>query len=164
MNLAYAVGRIALVAMFIFNGVMKLLDIAGTAAMISSKFAIPTFLADLALQIETALGMPMPQILAIGTGVIEILGGLLIAFNVLTRTSAIVLFLYTLVVTIYFHDFWNLVGDDRTNNMIMALKNLSIMGGFLILAALPRRMWMLDREVETIEERPMVVHESEIRP
>jgi uncharacterized membrane protein YphA (DoxX/SURF4 family) len=165
MNLAYAAGRVALVAMFIFSGVVKLLDIAGTAAQISSKVAIPFVLTDLVVQIETAVGMPRYELMAIAAGVIEILGGLLIAFNVLTRTSAIVLLLYTIAATFYFNDFWNMpAGTDRTSNMAHALKNLSLVGAFLILAALPRRIWVTESEPAGIDERPVVVHEGDIRP
>ena len=162
MNWAFTLGRIALVAIFIFSGATKLLDIAGTAAQISAKVGIPTFMEDLVLQVETSVGMPRFQLIAIAAGVIEVLGGLLIVFNVLTRTAAVMLLLLTLVSTFYFHDFWNMLGDDRTNNMIHAMKNLSIMGAFLILASLPRRVWVI--ESDTVDERPVVVHESDMRP
>jgi uncharacterized membrane protein YphA (DoxX/SURF4 family) len=165
MNWAYAIGRIALVAMFIYSGAMKLLDIVGTAAQISSKLTIPFFLSDLVGQIEASVGMPIWQILAIALGVIELLAGLLIVFNVLTRTSAVVLLIFTAVATFYLHDFWNMpAGDARTDNMIHAMKNLSIIGAFLILAALPRRVWALEGEAEHMDESSGVVREGEIRP
>jgi uncharacterized membrane protein YphA (DoxX/SURF4 family) len=165
MNWAFALGRLALVAMFIFFGVSSLLDIAGTAAQISAKLTIPLFLEDLAAQIETNVGMPRFQILAIAVGVIEVLGGLLILFNVLTRTAATVLLIYVIIGTLYSHDFWNLpAGPERTNSMIHALKNLSIIGGFLILVALPRRIWMTEADQGVVDERPVVMHESDMRP
>jgi uncharacterized membrane protein YphA (DoxX/SURF4 family) len=140
MNAAFAVGRVALVVIFVFSGVGKLLDIPGTAEMIQSKLAIPTQLNDIATQIADAVSMPIWQVLAIVVGVIEAGFGLLIAFGILTRTAAVVLLLFTAVTTFYFHDFWNMSGPDRNTNMIMALKNLSIMGAFLMIAAWPRRL------------------------
>jgi putative oxidoreductase len=140
MNAAFVIGRIALVVIFVFSGVAKLLDIPGTADMIQGKLVIPAQLSDLKTQIETAVSMSIWQILAILAGVIEAGCGLLIAFGILTRTAAVVLLLFTLVVTFYFHDFWNMTGPDRTNNMIIALKNLSIIGAFLMIAAWPRRV------------------------
>jgi len=90
-------------------------------------------------QIEATLNMPIWQVLAIVVALVEVVGGLLIAFNVLTRTMAVILLLFTAVTTITFHDFWNVTGPDRINQMTHAMKNLSIMGALLMLAALPRR-------------------------
>jgi putative oxidoreductase len=140
MNAVFTVGRIALVVIFIISGAQKLLDIAGTADQIQSKLVIPSALTDLTSQIEATLGMPIWQTLAILVALIEVVGGLLIAFNVLTRTVAVVLLLFVAVTTFHFHDFWNLpAGPDRINNMNHALKNLSLIGAFLMLAAWPRR-------------------------
>src|SRR5690348_503497 len=119
MNVAFTLGRILLVVIFILSGAEKLLDIAGTADEIQSKLVIPAALGDVTTQIESTLGMPIWQVLAIAVALIEIVAGLLIAFNVLTRTAAVVLLIYTIVATFYFHDFWNLpAGPDRTNNML----------------------------------------------
>jgi uncharacterized membrane protein YphA (DoxX/SURF4 family) len=139
MNVAFTLGRIALVVLFVFSGVGKLLDIPGTAEMLQSKVAIPAALADLTSQIAATVGMPIYQILAIVLGVIEAGCALLIALNILTRTAAVVLLIYTAVTTYYFHDFWNMTGADRSSNLIAGLKNLSIIGAFLMLAAWPRR-------------------------
>ncbi|MFL6931414.1 MAG: DoxX family protein [Xanthobacteraceae bacterium] len=140
MNVPFTLGRVALVVLFILSGAQKLTDIAGTADQIQAKLTIPSALADVISQVEATVGMPISQILAIVAAMIEVVGGLLIAFNVFTRTMAVVLLIFTAVTTFYMHDFWNMpAGADRTNNMIHALKNLSIMGGLLILAAWPRR-------------------------
>lgn|SRR5262249_10123402 len=148
MNAAFALGRIALIAIFIYSGALKLFDIAGTADQIQSKFAIPSALADTTAQIEAAVGMPIWQILAIIVALIEVVGGLLIAFNVLTRAAAAMLLVFVAVTTFYFHDFWNMPsGPDRANNMTHALKNLSIMGAFLMLVAWPRRPVIVETAV-----------------
>ena len=140
MNAVFAVGRVLLVVIFIISGAQKLLDIAGTAEVIQSKLVIPPALTDVTSQIEATLGMPIWQTLAILVALIEIVGALLIAFNVLTRTAAVVLLVFVAVTTFYFHDFWNMPsGPERDNNMTHALKNLSIMGAFLMIAAWPRR-------------------------
>jgi putative oxidoreductase len=139
MNVVFTLGRIALVAIFIVSGAQKLIDIAGTAAQIQSKLTIPAALNELALQIEATIGMPIWQILAIVAALVELVAGILIGFNVFTQTMAVVLFIYTGVMTFYIHDFWNMAGPDQMNNIVHALKNLSIMGAFLMLAAWPRR-------------------------
>lgn len=140
MNVPFTLGRIALVVIFIISGAAKLTDIAGTAAQIESKLTILSEFPDLTSQIEATVGMPTTKILAIAVALLEVLGGLLIAFNVFARTMAVVLLIFVAVTTFYIHDFWNMpTGAERTNNMLHALKNLSIMGGFLILASWPRR-------------------------
>jgi putative oxidoreductase len=155
MNVPFTLGRIALVVLFILSGAQKLTDIAGTADQIQAKLAIPAALADIAAQVEATVGMPIWQILAIVVAMIEVVGGLLIAFNVFARTMAIVLLTFTAVATFYMHDFWNMpAGPERMNNMFHALKNLSIMGGFLILAAWPRRPVIIEGR-----EHERIVHE-----
>jgi putative oxidoreductase len=145
MNAAFTIGRIALVVIFIISGAYKFLDITGTAEAIQAKLVVPSALSDATSQIEATLNMPISQVLAIVVALIEVIGGLLIAFNVLTRTMAVILLLFTAVVTITLHDFWNLAaGADRTNQMTHAMKNLSIMGALLMLAALPRRPLIVD--------------------
>jgi uncharacterized membrane protein YphA (DoxX/SURF4 family) len=144
MNGVFVLGRVALVVIFIFSGVQKLLDIAGTASQIEAKLSIPATLADLVSQIESALGMPIWQVLALVIAVVEVVSGLLIAFNILTRTAAAVLVVFVAVGTFFSHDFWNMADPDRTNNVFHALKNLSIMGALLMVAAWPRRVIVAD--------------------
>lgn len=136
MGIAFLIGRIAFVAIFLVSGVTKLMSITATAAAIQAKFTIPAALAAVAASAEGATGMTAYQLLAIVIGVIEILFPLLIIFNIASRFAAVVLLLYTAVVTYFIHDFWNMTGDLRADNMINALKNLSLMGGFLILMVL----------------------------
>jgi uncharacterized membrane protein YphA (DoxX/SURF4 family) len=76
--------------------------------------------------------------LAIAAGTIELLCGLMIALNFGARFAAIVLILFVAAATFYFHDFWNQTGADARNNMIHALKNLSIIGALFIVAGTVR--------------------------
>jgi uncharacterized membrane protein YphA (DoxX/SURF4 family) len=83
---------------------------------------------------------------------VEVIAGLLIAFNVLTRTAAVILLLFTAVATFYFHDFWNLTtAVERTNQMTHALKNLSIMGALLMIAAWPRGAVVVETAPDRLE-------------
>jgi uncharacterized membrane protein YphA (DoxX/SURF4 family) len=136
MHILFAVGRVLLVVIFILSGIMKLLDLPGTAAMIAPVVAVPDVLADHAGRLEEVVGMPVPQILALLAGVVEVVAGLLVAFNIATRSAAAVLALFTVVATYYFHAFWSMSGEMMQNNMIHALKNLAIIGGLLIMVVL----------------------------
>jgi len=131
MHILFTVARVLLVLIFIISGGMKLLDIPGTAAQLGAIVTIPDALAGLATQLQDATGMKVPQLLAIFVGVVEVVGGLLLAFNIATRFAAFVLVIFTLVATYYAHAFWSMSGAAMQENMIHALKNLSIIGGLL---------------------------------
>ncbi len=136
MHILFVIGRVLLVLIFIYSGIGKLLDLSGTAAIIAPVVKVPDALAGFATQLQEMTGMTVPQLLAIITSVIELVAGLLIAFNVATRGAAAILALFTLVTVFYFHDFWNMAGATRDGNVIHALKNLSMTGGLLVFVVL----------------------------
>jgi uncharacterized membrane protein YphA (DoxX/SURF4 family) len=136
MNTLFILGRIAFVLVFILSGAQKLMDIPATAAMIEPKVAIPEMVAPYTAQLETATNMKMPSLLAVAAGVVEIGAALMIALGFGIRFASVVLILFTAAATYYFHAFWNMEGAARTDNMINALKNLSLIGGLLVLFVL----------------------------
>lgn len=146
MSAFVSLGRVLFVVLFVFSGASKLFDIASTTQAITEKVAIPAFLAPYATQLEAFAGMPTAQILAIVAGVVEVVCGLMIALNFGARFFAIILVLFVAVTTFYFHNFWDMTGADRINNMIHALKNLSLIGGLLIIAGYPRSTAVMERE------------------
>ena len=107
-------------------GLAKVMDLGSAASAISSK------------------GLPLPMVLAALTAALELGGGLLIVIGWQTRPIALALALFTLVAAYFFHDFWNMAGAERADNMIHALKNLSIFAGFLMLAAVGAGRYSLD--------------------
>ena len=131
-------GRILFAVLFIYSGATKLFGVQATADFIAAKVAIPSLLAPYTAQLETLTGMPMPQLLALSVGSFEIIAGLMIALNFGARFFAILLILYVLVVTFYFHDFWNQPAPDNAKSLIDALKNLSIIGALFIIAGYGR--------------------------
>jgi putative oxidoreductase len=137
-------GRVLLAVFFIVSGAQKLFDMAGTAQLISDKVVIPAMAATYTSQLEGMTGMTMPQMLAIAAGVLELLGGVLVALNFGARFFAILLILFMIAGTFYYNDFWNQTGVDARNNMIHALKNLSIIGGLFIVAGLGRTSRVVD--------------------
>ena len=49
--------------------------------------------------------------------------------------------------TIFFvHNFWDMTGEAYEQNMILALKNLSIMGGLLLIVAVGSSLHSVDRQ------------------
>ena len=57
--------------------------------------------------------MPMPQMLAIAAGALELVCGIMIALNFGARFFAILLILFVAAATFYYHDFWNQTGARR---------------------------------------------------
>jgi putative oxidoreductase len=122
-----AIGRIIFAVMFLLSGGEKFMDLDGIAQMIAGK------------------GLPMPQLLAIATATLELGGGLLIILGWQTRIAALALAVFTVVAAYFFHDFWNLPhGAERVAQMVHAMKNLSIVGGFIMLAAVGAGRYSLD--------------------
>jgi putative oxidoreductase len=132
-----AIGRVLFAVLFIFSGATKLLDLATTAQM-TAKIVFPAAIATYTAQLETMTGMPLPQILAILAGAIEVICGLMIALNFGARFFAVLLILFVAAATFYFHDFWNQTGADARNNLVHALKNLSIIGALLMVVGYGR--------------------------
>ena len=136
-------GRILFAVLFIYSGASKLFDIKLTTDSITAKVTIPDIITPYTQQLETMAGMPFMQLLAISVGAFEIIAGLMIALNFLTRFFAILLIFFVLAATFYFHDFWNQPAPDNARTLIDALKNLSIVGALFIIAGYgrgPRRL------------------------
>jgi uncharacterized membrane protein YphA (DoxX/SURF4 family) len=126
-------GRILFAVLFVFSGAAKLMDLSATAHM-TEKIVLPAIIAPYTAQLETVTGMPMAQLLAIASGGLEVVCGLMIALNFGAPFFAILLILFVAAVTFYFHDFWNqAAGEARYDNMVHALKNLSIIGALFMI-------------------------------
>lgn len=80
-------------------------------------------------------GVPLASIAVPVSGVIALLGGLSVALGYKTRVGAWLLVLFLVPVTLMMHAFWN-VQDPTMHQMqqVMFMKNLSILGGALLLA------------------------------
>jgi putative oxidoreductase len=130
-------GRVLFAVLFIVSGASKLMDLAATAQM-TEKIVLPAALSAYTSQLESMTGMPMAQMLAIAAGAIELMCGLMIALNFGARFAAILLIFFVLAATFYFHDFWNQTGLEARNNLVHALKNLSIIGALFIIVGTVR--------------------------
>ena len=64
------------------------------------------------------------------------LGKPMVALGNRTRAAALVLALFTVATIVVGHPFWTMEGAARAANLTQALKNLSIVSGLLIVAAL----------------------------
>jgi putative oxidoreductase len=107
--------RLLLATLFLIFGWRKLKDFSGTVDQMA-QLGVPTPV----LAAGAATFMELPVAFAVGVGA-------------LTRPSAFLFFLYTLGTALIGHRFWKMTGADRIDSMDSFYKNLSIMGGFLLL-------------------------------
>ena len=63
--------------------------------------------------------------------------------------KAIALLLFTACTIIFAHPFWTMEGAARAANQVQALKNLAIMGGLLIFAAMGSGRYSIDGLIAT---------------
>jgi len=103
-------GRILLALLFLLSGIGKISAYSGTAAYMAST-GVP--------------GALLPVVIAI-----EVLGAAAIIIGYKTRIVAFLMAGFTLVTALLFHNNF----QDQIQ-MIMFLKNVSIVGGFLLLVA-----------------------------
>jgi putative oxidoreductase len=127
-------GRILFAVLFVYTGATKLFAVQATADYIATKVTLPPLIVPYLAQLESVTGMATPQMLAIGVGAFEVIAGLMIALNFLARFFAILLVIFVVMATFYFHDFWNQAPPDNARTLIDALKNLSLIGALFIIA------------------------------
>jgi putative oxidoreductase len=107
--------RLLLATLFPIFGWRKLRDFSGTVSQMA-QLGVPTPV--LAAGVATFMELPVAFAVAVG------------AF---TRLSALLMFFYTLGTALIGHRYWTIAGADYVDSMDSFYKNLSIMGGFLLL-------------------------------
>jgi putative oxidoreductase len=107
--------RLLLATLFLIFGWRKLRDYSGTVSQM------------------VQLRAPMPPLAAAVAVFAELPVALAIAVGALVRPSAVLMFLYTLGTALIGHRYWTTTGAERVDSMDSFYKNLSIMGGFLLL-------------------------------
>ncbi|HWL27877.1 MAG TPA: DoxX family protein [Burkholderiaceae bacterium] len=119
-------GRVLLAALFLPAGIAKLTGFAGTVGYIAS------------------VGLPLATLGAIIALVVEIGGGLALLAGYRTRATAIILAVFTLFASVFFHAYWAAPADQAMVAELLFFKNIAIVGGLLILAAHGAGAWALD--------------------
>jgi putative oxidoreductase len=109
--------RILLALMFVMAGFSKLGSIAGTAGYIASQ------------------GLPAPQLLAVGVGLFEVVAGVMLIIGWQARWAALALAAFTLLASVIFHAFWAVPAEQQMVQQLMFMKNLSVVGGLLLVGA-----------------------------
>ena len=118
----YTVARILMSAIFLVAGARKLLSYTGTVGYFGS------------------LGIPAPELVVGFVAVLEIMGAIALIAGWRTREVALMLAVFTLVSCLLGHRFWSADGPQFGNQLNHFLKNVAMVGGFIVIAlAAPRR-------------------------
>ncbi len=117
MQSLHFVGRLLLVALFLFSAYGKITAFDATASMMEGA------------------GVPLPQVSLILAILFEVVGSILLLVGKrFAGSGAIMLIVFTALATFFFHDFWNYVGQEAFMNQVRNfMKNLSIIGGLMVL-------------------------------
>jgi putative oxidoreductase len=75
----------------------------------------------------------------------ELGGGIAVAIGWKTRWAALALALFMVVITPVFHRFWGLSPEEAVMQQIHFMKNVSILGGLLVLFAFGPGRYSLDK-------------------
>lgn len=132
MPVVFVAGRVLFVLYFIFTGLQRLMNVKAGAELLATKLTVPVGITTLMAPIESAVGLSTLQIAALLLGAIELFAALLIAFNVCTRIMAGVLIVFTVLVSFYGNDFWNLPDGQREAAILQAVLHISLIGGLLV--------------------------------
>ena len=120
------IGRLLLALLFLPAGINKVTGFAGTVGYIASA------------------GLPLPTLGAIIALVVEIAGGLALIAGFGTRFAALVLAVFTLVASFFFHAYWAVPAAQQFVTQLLFMKNMAVVGGLLTLAAWGAGAWSLD--------------------
>jgi len=118
--------RLLLAALFLPAGIGKITGFAGTAGYIAS------------------VGLPLPTLGAAVAIAVEVLGGLALIVGFGTRWAALVLALFTLAASFFFHNYWAVPAEQQFMQQLLFMKNVGVVGGLLALAAFGAGVFSLD--------------------
>uniref|UniRef100_UPI003F4974B5 DoxX family protein n=1 Tax=Cupriavidus yeoncheonensis TaxID=1462994 RepID=UPI003F4974B5 len=114
----YSIGRALLGSLFLISGLLKMGSFAGYSAWIESA------------------QLPMPSLLLVLAMTIEIAGGVALISGWNARWGAMILAVFLVPTTLIFHGFWRADPADSWNQLNHILKNVSILGGMLVVFAI----------------------------
>jgi putative oxidoreductase len=116
-DIIHLLGRVALGAIFVKSGLQKLMTLSAFAASLAGR------------------GIPASSTWAVVGATVEFVGGVLIVTGFRTREASLLMMLFVIVATAISHRYWEYAEAARRLQESQFFKNLSIIGGFLLLFA-----------------------------
>ena len=114
-DLVLLLERVALGAIFVKSGLQKLMTLGAFGAGLAAR------------------GIPHTSVWAVIGAMVEFLGRILIATGFRTREASLLMVLFVVAATGISHRFWEYADAARRLQESQFFKNLSILGGFLLL-------------------------------
>jgi putative oxidoreductase len=123
------IARVLSMGLFVIFGWSKLTGFPGTVAFMASQ------------------GLPLPTAAALIAVVMEFFAGIAVIIGFFTRPVALLTAVYTLATALTGHHYWTMLDGERMENMINFYKNVSIVGGLLLLSVTGAGKYSLDRRL-----------------
>jgi putative oxidoreductase len=121
--------RIALMLLFLIFGWKKVTEFSGTVGYF------------------TQLGVPMPAVETVIALLVELGMGIALMVGLLTRPLAILLSIYILGTGLIGHHFWTMHGMEQFEAEINFFKNISIIGGLILLYLTGAGRYSIDAKI-----------------
>jgi putative oxidoreductase len=118
--------RLLLATLFLIFGWRKLRDYSGTVSQMEQ------------------LGLPAPVLATVVSIFMELPVAFAVAAGAFTRPAALLMALYSLATAIIGHRYWTVKGAEYVDSLDGFYKNLSIMGGFLLLSITGAGQYSID--------------------
>jgi putative oxidoreductase len=122
------IGRVLVAYMFIPAGISKIMGFAGTVGYIGS------------------VGLPLPAVGAVIAILVEVGAGAALLLGYKTRIAAIVLAVFTLAASFFFHPYWAAPEAQKMVATLLFTKNIAIVGGLLAMAAFGAGRFSIDKK------------------
>lgn len=124
------VGRVLLALLFAPSGIAKLAHPDGTAQFMASA------------------GLPDWPVLALATGLFELVAALALLVGWQARGAALGLAVFTLLANLVFHAYWTLPVAAQSMAQLLFMKNLAVAGGLMFVAAFGAGSLSLDARAQ----------------
>jgi putative oxidoreductase len=127
-------GRILMAIVFLGSGLSKLSKFQATVLYVASK------------------GVLFPEAALALAAAVKLLGAAFLIVGWRVFLVGILLAGYCVVTALVFHNFWAMPADQLLAQQVNFLKNMSIAGGFLMVAALGGGPWSWDARTSEAQE------------
>jgi uncharacterized membrane protein YphA (DoxX/SURF4 family) len=119
MSVLVLIGRILFVALFLSSGIAHLTKSGSMVGYAAAK------------------GVPAPRIAVIGSGVLQVVGALMVLLGIWGDLGALLLFVFLVVTAPTMHAFWKETDPQaRTSEMTQFFKDIALAGASLLVMAL----------------------------
>jgi putative oxidoreductase len=124
MNIPFLLGRVIVGAFYMYNGINHFIKLGQMTDYARFK------------------GVPMPQVVVIGAGVLLLIGGVTIILGRFPEIGVSALILFFIPVSVMMHNFWAVAKEMKAMEQVNFLKNMALLGSALMFLAI-KKPWPL---------------------